>query len=196
MRRRTIAAAALSLALGALMAPAASADGFFYGAVKAGTTGIDTNVKASLDQLLDSNDASFALGLGARFGDHWVIEAAYHDFGTVEGTASSCPPGAQCLVPDVLIEGNTTAVSVSFLPHLSITERFFAYGKIGVISWDTSLSEVESRLGQAIDDYSDEDLVYGVGARFLLPGPIDLFAEYEQFGDAFETVSVGATVGF
>lgn len=193
MNRRIIPIAALGFLL---IISSASADGLFYLTGKIGTTGIDANVKASLDQLLDSNDASAAIGLGARIGDRLVFELAYHDLGTVEGTASSCPPDSLCLVPDVLIEGETTAVSLTFLPHLPITDRLFAYGKLGVISWDTSLSGIGPGLETAIDDFSDKDIVYGVGARFVFPGPIGVFAEYERFGDSFETVSAGATVGF
>jgi hypothetical protein len=193
MNRQSISIAALGFLL---VTSGASADGLFYLTGKLGTTGIDANVKASLDQLLDSNDASAALGVGARFGDHLAFELAYHDLGTVEGTASACPPDAFCLLPDVLIKGETTAVSLTFLPHLSVTDRLFAYGKLGVMSWDSSLSSIGPGLETTIGDFSDDDIVYGVGARFLFPGPIGVFAEYERFGDTFETVSIGGTFGF
>jgi hypothetical protein len=49
---------------------------------------------------------------------------------------------------------------------------------------------------ETLDDYSDEDVVYGVGLRYLLPGLLGVFAEFERFGDSFETVSLGATLGF
>ena len=64
------------------------------------------------------------------------------------------------------------------------------------MSWETSLSEVFPQIEETIEDYSDEDIVYGAGLRFLLPGPFGVFAEFERFGDSFESVSLGATLGF
>lgn len=172
-----------------LLASTAGADGLFYFTGKIGTTSVDADVEESFNLILDGEDEGTAVGLGLHLGEHLAFELAYHDFGTVPGFASQCP---ECLALTAPLEGDTTAVSLAFLPHLPITDSFLAYGKIGVISWETSLSALE----ETLDDYSDEDVVYGVGLRYLLPGPLGVFAEFERFGDSFETVSLGATLGF
>ena len=172
-----------------LFASAAGADGLFYLAGKVGTTDVNADVEESFNLILDGDDEGQALGLGFKFGDHVAFELAYHDFGTVPGFASQCP---ECLALTAPLEGDTTAISFTFLPHLKITDSFLAYGKVGVISWETSLSALEENL----DDYTDEDIVYGIGLRYLLPGPLGVFAEIERFADSFETVSLGATLGF
>lgn len=192
MNQRTILGLAL-LALVVLPAPPAVADGLFYLSGKIGTTSVDADVEESFQLILDGEDEGGAIGVGLKLGKHFVFELAYHDFGTVPGFASQCP---ECLALTAPLEGDTTAVSLTFLPHLSITDRFLAYGKIGVISWETSIDEIGSGLGDAFENYTDEDLVYGVGLRYLLPGPLGVFAEFESFADSFETVSLGATLGF
>jgi hypothetical protein len=177
----------------ALAAPASHAGGLYLTG-KVGTTSVDADLGGSIDQILDGDDESAALGLGLSLGDHLAFEFAYHDFGTVPSAGSTC---TECFILVAPLEGDTTAYSLSFLPHLPISDNFSAYGKIGVMSWETSLSEVFPQIENTLeDDYSDEDIVYGIGLRFLLPGPFGVFAEFERFGDSFESVSMGATLGF
>ena len=171
----------------------ATADGLFYLSGKVGTTGVDADLEESFQLILDGDDEGAALGLGLRLGDHIAFELAYHDFGTVPGFAAACP---QCLALAAPLNAGTTAVSLTALPHLPISEDLFAYGKVGVISWETSISDIAPGLEQAFEDYSDEDLVYGLGLRYLLPGPLGVFAEFERFADSFETISLGVTLGF
>ena len=184
-----VAAALCSL----FSASIATADGPFYLSGKVGTTSVDADLEESFQLILDGDDESAAFGLGFRLGDHIAFELAYHDFGTVPGFASAC---AQCLALAAPLNADTTAVSLTVLPHLQISESLFAYGKVGVISSETSISEIAPGLEQAFEDYSDEDLVYGLGLRYLLPGPLGVFAEFERFADSFETISLGATLGF
>jgi len=171
----------------------AAADGFFYLTGKLSSTSVDADLEESFELILDGDDEGAAFGLGFRLGDYLAVELAYHDFGTVNGFASACP---ECLALTAPLGADTTAVSFSALPHLPITENLFAFGKLGVISWETSISDIAPGLENAFEDYSDEDLVYGLGLRYLLPGPLGVFAEFERFADSFETVSLGATLGF
>jgi hypothetical protein len=169
------------------------ADGLFYIGGKVGATSVDADIEESFELILDGDDDGLAAALGLRLGNHLAFELAYHDFGSVPAFAAQCP---ECLALSAPLEGDTTAVSLTFLPHLPITDSFLAYGKIGIMSWETSVDEIGSGLENAFEDYSDEDLVYGVGLRYLLPGPLGVFAEFESFADSFETVSLGATLGF
>lgn len=176
-----------------LQASSAAADGLFYLTGKVGTTSADADLGESFELILDGDDEGAAFGLGIRLGDHLAFELAYHDFGTVPGFGTAC---RQCLSPTVLLDTDTTAVSLTVLPHLPISEKLFVYAKVGIVSWETSTSDIAPGLERAFDDYSDEDLVYGLGVRYLLPGPLGVFAEFERFADSFETISLGATLGF
>lgn len=183
----------LGLTLSVLPVAPIAADGLFYVGGKVGTTSVDADIEESFNLILDGDDEGAAFALGLRFGEHLAFELGYHDFGSVPGFSSQC---AECLALTAPLEGDTTAVSLTFLPHLPITDNFLAYGKIGIMSWETSIDEIGSGLENAFEDYSDEDLVYGLGVRYLLPGPLGVFAEFESFADSFETVSLGATLGF
>lgn len=173
--------------------PLARADGLFYLSGKLSSTSTDADIGESLDLILDGDDEGLSLALGLRLGDHVAFELAYHDFGTVAADFREC---INC--PDVTapFEGDTTAISLTFLPHLPVSDNFLLYGKVGVVSWETSLSELAPGIEEVLDEYSDEDLTYGAGIRFLLPGPFGIFAEFERFADSFDSVSLGATLGF
>jgi hypothetical protein len=171
----------------------ARADGLFYLSGKVATTSADADIGESVDLILDGDDEGFALGLGLRLGDYLAFELAYHDFGTIPADFGECVDCPGLTAP---FEGDTTAISLTFLPHLPVSENFLLYGKVGVVSWETSLSDLGPGIEDALDDYSDEDLTYGAGIRFLLPGPFGIFAEFERFADSFDSVSLGATLGF
>ncbi len=94
------------------------------------------------------------------------------------------------------MEADSSAVSVTVLPHLQLTRRVQAYAKAGFISWDTDISAVEATGERFFESLSDEELVYGGGLRLQIPGPVGAFAEYERIADAFDTVAIGATWGF
>ncbi len=137
--------------------------------------------------------------LGLRFGDYLVFQAEYHDFGSVPGLGAPCPEDALILCIDVVVpvEADSSAVSVSFLPQLPLGERAYLYGKLGVVSWESDVSEALDTGGRLFrDDVDGEDLVYGAGFRLMFPGPFAGFAEYEKISDAFESISLGVTYGF
>ncbi len=185
----------LILALAAI-APAAEAGNPLYLTAKAGNTSVDIDPGSSFRQLIDGDDNSWSLGLGLRLGRHLAFQAEYLEFGQVPGR-SRCPERLEvCIALLVPIEAESTAVAVSVLPQLPVTDRFSVYGKVGVVSRETDIFTVTDAGKSFIDDFEDEDLVYGAGVRVLLPGPFGLFAEYERLGDNIDTVAFGATLGY
>ena len=191
--RRTVL---LFLVLAAL-APAAAADNPFYLTLRLGSTSLDADVEEAVDQVLDGDDNSLAVGLGFRFGKYMAFQAEWHDLGEVTGAGLPCPVDELilCAEPEIPIEADSSAVSVTFLPQLPLGgERFFLYGKLGFVSWESDVSEA-IEAGSRLGEVSDEDLVYGLGFRVELPGPFTAFAEFEKFADTFETVALGATFG-
>jgi hypothetical protein len=196
MRR---AATTLTLILGLValaLAPAAEA-GPFYFFGKLGNTDTSVDVTVAFTDLIDGDDNSASYGLGFKLGRHMAFQAELHDLGNVPGFVSTCPIEDSVCTPEALpVAADSSAISLTVLPHLLLTRRLQLYGKLGVISWDTDISVVGELANDFLDRQSDEDLVYGAGLRFQLPGPFDVFAEYERIADFFDTVAIGATYGF
>lgn len=198
MRRRHLPVLLL-LTSGALavMASPALAENPLYLVGKQGSATMEADFGNTFQQIIDGDDDSWAFGLGLRLGDHLVFQAEYQDFGSVPGVGSPCSDSADvCIEILVPVEADSTAISVAVLPHLALTDRFFVYGKLGFVSWESDVSEVRETGRRLIDDFKDEDLVYGAGIRLVLPGPFGFFAEYERIADLFDTVALGATFGF
>ncbi len=197
--RRSHQAVLLILTCGALasLASPAHAENPIYLAGKLGSTTMDTGFGDTFRQVVDGDDNSWAFGVGLRLGDYLVFQAEYQDFGSVPGAGSPCSDDAEvCIDVVVPVEADSTAISVAVLPHLPLTDRFFVYGKLGFVSWESDVSEVRETGNRFINDFKDEDLVYGAGVRLVLPGPFGAFAEYERIADLFDTVALGATFGF
>lgn len=185
-----VAAAALAVA------PAAEA-GPFYFVGKLGSTDTGIDVAGGFTNVLDGDDNSSSFGLGLKLGRHLALQAEYYDLGKVGGFGSACPPEEPaCIAVALPVEADSSAISVTVLPLLEITDRLQGYAKLGFISWDTDVSAVRQQGREFLEEFSDEDLVYGAGIRLQIPGPVGAFAEYERIADSFDTVAIGVTWGF
>jgi hypothetical protein len=194
MRRALLTTALLGMA--ALALPPAAQAGPFYLFAKLGSTDTAIDVAGGFTDVLDGDDNSNGFGLGFKLGRHWAFQAEYHDLGKVPGFGLACAFEEPTCVPGLPVEADSSAVSVTVVPHVLLTRRIRLYGKLGYISWDTDISAVRDQGSEFLEQFSDEDLVYGAGLRLEIPGPIDAFAEYERIADAFDTVAIGATWGF
>ncbi len=195
--RRALVTITLLLGVAALgLAPAAEA-GPFYFFGKLGSTDTSVDVSTALPGIIDGDDNSKGFGLGLKVGRHLAFQAEYHDLGNALGGAAACPiEGGPCVPNGLPVEADSSAISVTILPHLLLTRRLQLYGKLGVVSWDSDISVVGEIAGDLFAKRSEEELVYGAGLRLEIPGPLDAFAEYERIADSFETVAIGATWGF
>lgn len=152
----------------------------------------DLDVVADFERLIDDDDEGWSLGVGFHLGRFLAIEGAYHDYGTAI-EPSSCTPDMLC-IQVAPAQSDSTAVAVSVLPHWPLNDNVSIYGRFGVASWESDVSEAFSdlKLGSA----EDEEAIYGAGVRLVFAGPFGAFAEVSRVGDTFETVSIGATWGF
>lgn len=189
---RTLAALLLVLGLGAYPMAARAAGPFYVtGAIANASTDLD--VTADFQRLIDDDDEGWSLGVGFHIGRHLAIEGVYHDYGTAL-ESSICSDDVLCIALVAPIEADSSAVTVSVLPHWPINDLVSVYGRIGVASWESDVSEAFSDF--RFESVDDQDLVYGAGVRFTIAGPIGAFAEISRVADTFETVSLGATWGF
>ena len=194
MRRAVLIPLILVLALVAA-SPAAEAGGLYF-VGKLGSTDTKVDVGTGFTNVLDGDDNSSSFGLGVKLG-RWAFQAEYQDLGSVPGFGSACAfEEPVCIATALPVEADSSAISVSVMPHLQLTYRLQGYLKLGFISWDTDVSAVEEVGNRFLEEFSDEDLVYGAGLRLEIPGPVGAFAEYERIADAFDTVAIGATWGF
>ena len=195
--RRAPLTAALLLGLAALVLTPGAEAGPLYFFGKLGSTDTSVDVTTAFPQLIDGDDNSASYGLGFKLGGHLAVQAEFHDLGNVPGIGLTCPIEDPVCIPEGLpVEVDSFAISVAVVPHVLLTNRLRLYGKLGVISWDSDISVVGELAGDFLEQRSDEDLVYGAGLRFQIPGPFDVFAEYERIADFFDTVAIGASYGF
>ena len=196
MNGRPLLAATLLVALCAALSSPASGGGFYLSG-KLGNTSLSTQFGDGFSQAVDGDDNSFSLGTGFHLTKYFALQVEYHDFGNVPGLGSPCFDAAQ-VCPAVLVgfEAESRALSAAVLPQLPITDRFTVYAKAGIVAFESEVTTTFGNPGGVIGDYSAEDLLYGVGMRYLLPGPFDVFAEYERVADIADTLAVGVTIGY
>lgn len=176
---RVLAAAA---ALLAMAATATAADNGVYigGSIGQANVEIDDD-DAGLD--FDSDDNGFKAIVGVRPLDFLGFELNYVDLGNPSETIGGFD-----------VETDATGIdafAVGFLA-LPVVDLFL---KVGIISWDASLSVDGTELAED----SGEDLAYGVGAQARF-GSIAVRAEYERFEiediDEVNLLSLGVTWTF
>lgn len=171
-----------------------SAAGPFYVTSAIANASTDLDVEAEFQRLIDDEDEGWSVGVGFHISRFVAIEGGYHDFGTAQDS-SGCPPDALCAERLIApAQADSTAVTVSVLPHWPVTESFSVYGRLGVASWESDVSNAFNDF--KLESVDGEDLILGAGVRFLIAGPFGAFAEFSRVADTFETLSVGASWGF
>ena len=189
MKQALVVLAAVLLAVPAL---AQDYDRGFYFSVKFGSTDVDAELDDTFDQVIDGDEDSTTYEVGFKFNRFFGVQAGYHDFSKYL-SMSTCPACTALTVP---VEAETTAYSLAIVPQLDLFWRLSVFGKAGVVFTETELDSVIGDTREFIDDFSDEDIIYGVGARFRLISNLSVFAEWESIAEDLETVSVGATLQF
>jgi hypothetical protein len=201
MRRRLVAplsSAALLTAIALLAPPRAQAhDNGLYVSFKYGTTDVDASIGDAFDQVVDGDDDSQAIEAGYRWSRFFAVQVGYHDFGEIPGLGTPCDEDDEVCIPvEVPIESESTAWSLSLVPQLPLGNRFSVFGKVGAVALETEIDDVGDALDFFEDEFSEEDVIWGVGLRLQIIGPIQVFYEYEGIGDDYETQSFGATWQF
>jgi len=205
MKRLTTALAAILLA--AAFPTTATAGGPLYvtGAILNASTSID--VQTDFQRLIDDDDNGKSFGVGFHIGKHLAIEGTYYDLGTAQELSICSDPEVLCvaqppcsdpempcaaLVAPAMVD--STAITVSVLPHWPLTEHLSIYGRLGIATWESDVTEAFA--GTTTRNISDEEFIFGAGIRLEVLGPLGAFAEVSRIADTFETVSLGATLGF
>ena len=131
--------------------------------------GLDvTDVNSSLDD----SDTSFGLSGGYQLNDHFALEFAYVDLGSVDYQATATvSDGVDEIDADVGLESSANGAVLSALGILPVGERFSVFGRVGFSLMSAkgtariTIDGVTDRLSQ---DSQKSDPVLGVGAEYSL----------------------------
>lgn len=192
IKRLTTALAATLLAAALPTTAAAGGPLYITGAILNAATSID--VQTEFQRLIDDDGEGKSFGIGFHIGKHLAIEGTYYDLGIAQQLSICSDPEMPCvaLVAPAMVD--STAITVSVLPHWPLTKHLSIYGRLGIATWESDVTEAFA--GTTSRNISDEEFIFGAGIRLEVLGPLGAFAEVSRIADTFEAVSLGATVGF
>lgn len=127
---------------------------------------------------------SLALTGGVRVSPNLAFEASYIDLGDA---SDNIPPSWTVEASGL----NFAAVGIA-----PVSPQFDIFGKVGLFSWDASLSE--AGFGEFASD-SGTDFSLGFGATFNFSQQFGAVVEYQMFdldGEDVDNLSFGARVNF
>ncbi|HUP25310.1 MAG TPA: outer membrane beta-barrel protein [Thermoanaerobaculia bacterium] len=179
--------------------PGLAKDRGFYVNGKLGSTDVEQSFGDTVEQLVDGDEDSYALELGFRFSKYLGVQAGYHDFGAFSGLLCDTSDCGQLGGSDPLavLDAETKAYSVTGVLRLPLPLGFAIFGKAGFAFLETEIDVLDDQgVSEFLDDFSDEDLIFGVGVSWNLPGPLSVFAEWEQIAGDIETISLGLSLSF
>jgi len=151
---------AIVLTLG--MTGSALADSGFYGGASIGQATID-----ACDGVANcgDEDTGWKVFAGWELNPNVAFEAGLVDFGEISGSVGGTEVSAE-------VDGWTLAAKGTW----PVNEQFGVFGKFGAIMWD-----VEG--GDAAAGASDDgtDLMYGLGAQYMLTNQFGVVGEWEWY---------------
>jgi len=174
----------------AMLSDTAIAQSDFYVFGTFGNTNSDISFNAQ--SRIDGDNDSYALGAGYTVNRNFSLEAAYQGFDSQNAT-TNCPPGFACvgMVLPLLTKADLTAISLSAIGSIPLTERFDVFGQIGIVSWDVDYKGISSAFNT-----SGEDLLYGAGLRWAIDDNWKVFVEYEKVELGFDSAGIGMSFHF
>lgn len=192
MKRLTSALAVILLAAAFPATTAAGGPLYVTGAILNASTSID--VQTDFQRLIDDDDEGKSFGIGFHISEHLAIEGTYYDLGIAQQPSTCSDPEILCvaLVAPAMVD--STAITVSVLPHWPLTKYLSIYGRLGIATWESDVTEAFAVTTSR--NISDQEFIFGAGIRLEVLGPLGAFAEVSRIADTFETVSLGATLGF
>lgn len=174
---RTKLVGAILLTLG--MTGTALAQNGFYAGAGIGQATIDACDGANH---CDDEDTSWKIFGGWQLNPNFAIEAGWVDFGEVSGSVGGSAVSAE-------FDGWTLAAK-GVLP---LNDQFSVFGKLGMVSWDVEGGGAAS----GIDD-DGTDLLYGIGAQYMVTDRVGIVGEWEWYDidDDVDLLSIGVLIKF
>ena len=136
---------------------------------------------------VDDSDTAIKFFGGRFFNENAGFEVAFADLG--EGSVSFSEPG-------IFEETDTfsaTALSISIIGQLSLSDSAFIFGKIGFAFWDAEVTAVGTIFGIPVSGSGDGtgiDPLFGFGFLFHAGESFRVRAEYERYTNVADGVIV------
>ena len=159
---------------------------------------------------LDDSDTGFGLTGGYQLNDHFAIEFAYVDLGSLDYQATATvSDGVAQGDAELTLESSAHGPVVSVLGILPIGERFSVFGRVGL-----SLLNAEGTARIALEGVSERasqssqksDPAVGVGAEFSLSKHFAVRLAYDRYFDVgtedvigdvdADLITLGMRIGF
>lgn len=177
------------VALASHQALAADAGKFYVGA-DIGSTQFygDGPAKNSIfvpGQTFKDSDTSYGLHVGFQFNDWFAAELGYTDFGSATDKFKIKPDIVFIVAPNNIQTVEAQGVSLSGVFSYKLASDFTLLGIVGVSSMDYEntlsggFSEVTGSLLEK-HSFSDQGLIYGVGAKYALNDSLALRVELRR----------------
>jgi OOP family OmpA-OmpF porin len=138
----------------------------------------------------DDDDTAWSVFAGYQTHRYFAVEFGYRDLGEV----ATGLPGALTSIEAKMFE----VLAVGILP---LGDKLALYGKFGAYFGETDIV-TNSPLGATVDNDSNIDLTYGVGAEWEFTKQLRLRVEYQRYTDIastdvdLDTLSVGLVYRF
>lgn len=164
----------------------------------------------SIDEKLDTKDASFGFLAGYRFNTHFAVEGGYIDLGRVsyraqvQGNITGIPTDAT-----LNFDSESAGLTLAAVGVWPLSYRWEVYGRAGALfsSNDFSIYYVDVEQEPKRDRFSDSDVDFlgAVGTSFNFLEIYDVRLEYQRIIDAgdkntdeadADVISIGITVVF
>lgn len=181
----------LACVLGAFTLPAMADNFYVFGDVGQGKFEID----GDNDTTLSKTDTTFSFGAGYDVNKFLSLELAYRDLGNIVDKGSDFNDDGDFEYTDKL---NATAVQVSVIGKLPISDEFNVFGRVGVADIDADYKTIEATsTGVKRDSGSDSKTraLFGVGASYDVSSQLALRAEYNQYAKWDDLKLSALTVG-
>ena len=126
----------------------------------------------------DNRDTGGKIFGGYQFNRYFAIEGGYFDLGRFSFTANTVPIGT--LTGDIKIKG----VNLDLVGMLPITEKFSAFGRVGVTraeARDTFTGTGLVRLLRTTANQRETNAKYGLGLQYAFTDRLGMRAEVERY---------------
>jgi OmpA-OmpF porin, OOP family len=140
-----------------------------------------------LSSTIDDADTGFGLVGGYQMNDHFALEFAYVDLGSVDYQATATlSDGVDQADAIVGLESSTSGPVLSALGILPIGERFSLFGRVGfslLNAEGTARITIDGTTDRASQSSQKSDPVYGVGAEFSLSKYFAIRVAWDRYLD-------------
>ncbi|WP_194755247.1 outer membrane beta-barrel protein [Aliidiomarina indica] len=186
--------AMLLLGAGAVVAPStAQAQAFerdWKVSVHTGRASLDryTLGGGTWNSVTDDSGTIYGGSVSYFFHPNFSVRGTY-ERGSDFSTVNSCPDNGTC--PAILIteRGDVRHTAIALVPEVSLTDNIDIFSSLGY-------GMTRKSAGPTLDNYSDNDFVYGAGIGYRLDRRFYVSGEYQRSGSDYDVFRIAFSIRF